>query len=414
MASAEGVVERVFREESGRILATLIGAFGDFDLAEDVVQEAFVVALDRWPRDGVPNNPGAWITTAARRKAIDRLRREKTFVEKQHVLEGLAKLQDAVRVGPPEDDRLRLIFTCCHPALNPDAQVALTLRTLGGLTTAEIARAFLVEEATMAQRLVRAKRKIKAAAIPYRVPPDNVLPQRLDAALSVIYLVFNEDYVASRGDGLIRRELCSEAIRLGRILVALMPDEAEARGLLALMLLHDSRHETRTADDGRLVTLEEQDRAQWNRAEIDEGLSLLDEALETPAPAGQYQLQAAIAALHAGAKAAGETDWPQIAALYGELNRIRPSWVVQLNRAVAVAMADGFAVGLRLMGEIGRAGALERYHLFHAARADLLRRAGRMQDAAGAYQRAIDLCTNAVEQRYLEGRLKEVRESRAD
>jgi RNA polymerase sigma-70 factor (ECF subfamily) len=374
-------IEQVFREESGRILASLIHACRDFDLAEEAMQDAFAVALDRWPRDGTPDNPGAWITTTARRKAIDRQRRERTLAEKQELIAALGAT-DGHAVSEPEleaedespmrqvDDRLRLIFTCCHPALAPEAQVALTLRTLGGLTTPEIARAFLVPEPTMAQRLVRVKRKIRDAGIPYVVPQTQDLPARLDAVLAVIYLVFNEGYSASSGDALVRRDLCAEAIRLGRLLAQLMPDEPEALGLLALMLLQHSRRDARTGPDGELVVLEEQNRGRWYRGEIEEGAAIIDIAMRMRRP-GSYQLQAAIAALHAQASTPEATDWPQIAALYGRLAALHQSPIVELNRAVAVAMADGPLAGLRLIATIESTGELDDYHLLHAARADL-------------------------------------------
>jgi RNA polymerase sigma-70 factor (ECF subfamily) len=407
-------IESVFRQESGRILATLIRISGSFDRAEEAMQEAFATAVVHWPTKGVPDNPGAWITSVAHRKLVDYSRRERTRREKQEpllyetptVYEPDLTMLEAEPIPFP-DDRLRLIFTCCHPALHQDAQVALTLRTLGGLTTPEIARAFLLPEPTLAQRLVRAKRKIADAHIPYEIPPLTQLPERLSSVQSVIYLVFNEGYSATAGDSLIRRELCSEAIRLGRTLCELLPGEPENTGLLALMLLHDSRREARMDKHGKLVIMEEQDRSLWDHERIHEGVALLKKALRMRR-AGPYQLQAAIAAIHAEAATAAETDWHEIAAIYRELMRHAPSPVVALNYGVAIAMSEGLERGLAQIDQVGASGSLEDYHLFHAARADILRRLGRKIESAEAYTAALRLATNNVEQEYLRDRLKQV------
>jgi len=402
-------IARAFRDERAAVLATLIRHVGDFQIAEDAVQDAFATAVVAWRRDGVPANPGAWITVAARRKAIDLLRRDRSLADRAARLAQLARLDAQEHPSVSEasaiaDDRLRLIFTCCHPALDLPARVALTLRTLGGLTTGEIARAFLVSEPTMGKRIVRAKRKIADAHIPYRVPADEDLPDRLRGVLRVVYLIFNEGYSASEGDRLVRGELCGEAIRLGRLLGELMRDDAEVWGLLALMLLHDARRGARVDPDGRYVALGEQDRSSWDRDLIDEGVRALERAVRLRRP-GQYQLQAAITALHVQAPDPEGTDWAQIAELYGALAKLSPSPVVELNRATAVGFASGPAAGLDLLEPLLRDPALERYQPLHAAHAELLRRARDLPGAARAYKRAIALSANAVERAELERRL---------
>jgi RNA polymerase sigma-70 factor (ECF subfamily) len=409
MADVEAEVADAFRREWGRVVATLIRMTGDWDLAEECAQDAFAAALTHWGTDGVPNRPGAWLTTTARNRALDRLRRSKTEAAKlQEVatLSGIDELPDYGGSGV-SDDRLRLMFTCCHPALTLEARVALTLRTLAGLSTTEIAKAFLVPEATMAKRLTRAKHKIRDAGIPYRVPPAHLLPERTGGVLAVLYLLFNEGYAASAGDDLLRPDLTGEAIRLARLLARLMPDEPEAAGLLALMLIQDARRAARLDNDGELVSLEDQDRSRWDAAEIAEGISLLEAALRRQ-HAGPYQLQAAIAACHGEATNAADTDWQQIALLYGELTRIVPSAVIELNRAVAVAMADGPEAGLPLVDSLAEGGELAGYYLLPATRADLLRRLDRKQEAAASYRAALDLAGTEPERRYLCRRLAEV------
>jgi RNA polymerase sigma-70 factor (ECF subfamily) len=406
-SNVEQAVAAAFKEEWGKVVATLIRVTGDWSLAEECAQDAFAQALTRWPTDGIPKRPGAWLTTTARNRALDRLRRATNEANKLKEVATMSYVDDPELDDESEvpDDRLRLIFTCCHPALAMDARVALTLRTLVGLTTVEIARAFLVPEATMAQRLVRAKRKIRTAGIPYRVPPAHLLPERTSAVLAVLYLLFNEGYAASAGANLMRQNLSAEAIRLARILAHLMPDEPETLGLLALMLLQDSRRAARIDPEGDLVTLEDQDRADWDADEIAEGVTILDRALRRRR-AGLYQVQAAIAACHATAKTADDTDWAEIAGLYRELVRIAPSPVIELNRAVAIAMADGPAAGLRLVQELENSGDLAGYHLLPATRADLLRRLDRRAEAAAAYRTALDMAGTDAERRYLTRRLE--------
>lgn len=414
MPDANETLEQVFREEYARIIATLIRISGSFDLAEEALQEAFASAASTWQVDRTPNNPGAWLTTVGHRKLLDALRREKTRTDKQSEIEYETNrlldyhepelLDDSVDYP---DDRLRLIFTCCHPSLGREAQVALTLRTLGGLTTTEIAHAFLVPEVTLAQRLVRAKQKIRLAQIPYEIPSLDVIGDRLAAVQAVIYLIFNEGYAASAGQLLVRNDLCTEAIRLGRILCELLPNEPENLGLLALMLLQNSRRDARVNDQAELVTLEEQERSLWDQEEIDEGIRLVETALGV-GRVGNYQLQAAIAAVHAEAKTANKTDWRQIVALYDELSRITSSPVVALNRAAAIAMSEGFEKGLNLIEIVGADGKLNNYYLFHASRADLLRRLTRYDEASAAYTRALTLTTNTVEQKYIRKRLAEI------
>ena len=399
MTDPDGVA-RVYRQEYGRCVATLVRVLGDIDLAEEAVQEAFATAVERWPATGLPPNPGAWITITARNRAIDRLRREAARDDKQAQAALLHQPDEPQEVGPVRDDQLRLIFTCCHPALAPAAQVALTLRLLGGLETPEIARAFLVPEPTMAQRIVRAKRKIKDTGIPYRIPTEAELPRRLPPVLAVLYLVFNEGYAASSGPDLVRTDLCAAAIRLTRELAGLMPDEAEVAGLLGLLLLTESRRPARTRPDGSLVLLPDQDRSSWDRALVAEGQAIVRACLRRNRP-GPYQIQAAIAAVHSDAARAQDTDWAQILALYDQLLAVTPTAVVALNRAVAVAELHGPAAGLAEIDGLDLPG----YHLFHAARADLLARLGRTGEARAAYQRALELATNPAERAFLTGRV---------
>lgn len=415
MTAVEDAIQAVFREEYGRILATLIRVLGDFDAAEEALQDAAATALQKWPTDGVPDNPRAWITTTARHKAIDRLRREGQRTERESAVAARSEIGARDEFGELEnrmdsslrDDRLRLIFTCCHPGLHREAQVALTLNTLGGLKAHEIASAFLVPRSAMAQRLVRAKQKIKAANIPYRVPPDHMLPERMPSVLAVLYLIFNEGYSASAGDALTRPDLCAEAIRLGRILARLMPDEPEALGLTALMLLHDSRRDARTTESGDTVLLDDQDRDCWDHGKAAEGRELLEVALRMRRPAS-YQIQAAIAAVHSEARQATDTDWMQIVGLYDSLYALEPSPVIALNRAVAVTMIDGPTKGFALVEELGEHGALDDYLFYHSTRADLLRRLDRLTEAQQAYRRALELAGNDADRRFLKQRLANI------
>lgn len=415
---AQQIIADTFRREADKILAALLTTVRDFELAEDALQDALLAALVYWPSEGIPHNPAAWITTAARRKAIDRLRRTQTLARKQELLQALVERDNApeemeMNDTPIPDERLKLMFTCCHPALALEAQVALTLHTLGGLATSEIANAFLVPVPTMAQRLVRAKRKIRDAGIPYAVPPVHLLAERIDALLAVLYLIFNEGYAASGGTTLIRQDLCNEAIRLARVLTTLLADEplliedAEALGLLALMLLHNSRRSARVGPQGELVLLEDQDRSLWNQEEIREGLAILDKAMSLRNP-GPYQVQAAISALHAQAKRPEQTDWSQIALLYGALMKMSPSPVIELNRAVAVAMAEGPEHGLMMLARLEHSQALQHYYPFYAAQADLLRRSNRLDEARAAYLKALELCQNEIERTFFRRRLAEL------
>ena len=412
----EAAVEKIVREEWGQVLATLLAYVHDFNLAEDMLQDACVSALEHWPRDGVPKSPRAWLIQTARHKAIDRFRRQVNFENKRAELEILTNLEQQIRPVEEDtvdetipDDRLRLIFTCCHPALEEHVRVALTLRTLGGLTTPEIARAFMIPEITMAQRLVRAKRKIKVANIPYSVPSHRLWPERIESVLKVIYLIFNEGYATRSGNQPTRADLCHEAIRLGNILLSLVPQEPEVAGLHALMLLHDSRRPARTNHDGNMVTLEHQDRALWKQDQIEKGIDLLQQALLLSRP-GPFQIQAAISSAHAQAKNYNETDWHEITLLYGKLYELQPSPVIKLNAVVALSFAHGAKAGLTAMAELDAQGQLAQYQPYHAARADLFRRAGRKVDSATAYRRALEITENAAEQHFLEQRLIEVSE----
>ena len=404
--------DKFYREEFGRILATVIRSIGDFELAEDAVQEAFAAAIEQWPRDGTPDNPRAWVVGVARNKAIDRIRRRSRFAERSDEVRRMIESEHEDSViemsdSAVPDERLSLIFTCCHPSLAPEAQIALSLRTLCGLSTEEIARAFLVPSVTMAQRLVRAKRKIAAAKIPYQTPPRDRLAERLEAVMSVIYLVFNEGYTATAGSELVRRDLASEAIRLARILVELMPDEPEPRGLLAMMLLHDSRRDARVDEKGEMVLLDDQDRSRWHREQIEEGLVQSASAFNVPSP-GPYAVQGAIAAEHSRASSPAQTDWARIAELYTMLLQVRPNPVVELNRAVAIAMAQGPEAGLELIEEIEARGELNDYYLMWSTKAELLRRMNRFTDAQSCYRRALELVGSEPERNFLKRRLAEV------
>ncbi len=412
----KAAVEKIVREEWGQVLAALMAYVRDFSLAEDMLQDACVSALEHWPKDGVPRNPRAWLLQTARRKAIDRFRRQANFESKRAELEILINLEQQIRLSEEDtvadtipDDRLRLIFTCCHPALEAHARVALTLRTLGGLTTAEISRAFMIPEITMAQRLVRAKRKIKVAKIPYIVPSPNLWPERIESVLTVIYLIFNEGYATSSGNQPTRADLCHEAIRLGNILISLVPQEPEVAGLLSLMLLHDSRRPARTNRDVKMVTLEHQNRDLWKHEQIDKGVNILQRALLMRRH-GPFQLQAAISASHAQAKHYEETDWHEITLLYEKLYEMQPSPVIKLNAAVALSFAHGAQAGLTAMAELDAHSELEQYQPYHAARADLFRRAGRKEDSVAAYRRALEMTENAAERHFLQERLVEVSE----